>query len=503
MLMDEPLSVPPALRLPARLTLWLLAGAILTGWLALVALHLSDDYRVTHYQGVWLTVADAARQGRLYPPIFDGEHYAGTRYMPGPIVLNGFAAGLFDDPLVGVKLLAAVLMATLLALVIVVLRRCSCPWPVAVTLAATIVATDTGLQAGTSISGDLLPTVLQTGALAVALGGRERRHLAIAGVLAGFGMASKLTGVWGGAAVTTWLVMTRQRHTAALFAAVCVATASLSLGAVQVISNGGLSQHLLAFSLAGVHGGDSLLRGPNQVLYNLLGHAWSTVVLFPMAALGVLLPGRSRQISILHIALAYALLLLVITYADVGTGFNQLLDVVVLTALAVGDLAGRAASVARPEAAVLSLTVLVSVVWAGGLDLVRTVGLDVRAAVAVATSGRPVTRAAIAAAGIVKPQEEVLAEDPSIYVALRRQPVVMDPFMVMRLDRVRPQLVDPLIARISARRFDLVVLVVPLDDGSLDYWWNDFHYGPRVAAALRNSYRADGTLGRYFLYRPR
>ena len=502
-LMGEPQSLPPALRMPARLGLWLLAGAILIGWLALVLLHVSDDYRVTHNQGVWLTVADAARHGQLYPPIFDGEHYAGTRYMPGPILLNGFASGLFDDPLVGVKLLAAVLMATLLAIVILVLRRSSCPWPVAVALAATIVATDTGLQAGTSIGGDLLPAVLQTGALAVALSGREWRHLAIAGVLAGFGIASKLTGVWGFAAILTWLVMTRQRHAAALFAGVCVGTASLSVGAVQVMSHGGLSQHLLAFSVAGVHGAGSLLRGPNQVLYNLLGHAWSTVVLFPIAALGMLVPGRPRQLSLLHVALTYALLLLVIVYADVGTGFNQLLDVVVLTALAVGDLAGRATSVDRPEAAVLTSVVLVAVVWAGGLDLVRTVGFDLRGAVAAATSGRPGPRAAIAAAGIVKPQEEVLAEDPSIYVALRRQPVVMDPFMVMRLDRVRPQSVDPLIARISERRFDLVILVVSLDDRDLDYWWSDFHFGPRVAAALRDSYRADGTLGRYFLYRPR
>jgi hypothetical protein len=270
------------------------------------------------------------------------------------------------------------------------------------------------------------------------------------------------------------------------------------------MSNGGLSEHLLAFSLAGVQGSGSLLRGPNQVLYNLLGHAWGTVVLFPIAALGVLLPGRARHISIFHIALAYALLLLIVIYADVGTGFNQLLDVVVLSALAVGNLAGRAtASLNVPEAPVLLLAAVVSVIWAAALDLVRTVGFDVRAAVAAASTGGPATRAALAAAALVKPGEQVLAEDPAIYVALRRQPVVMDPFMVMRLERVRPQLVDPLIARISDRRFDLVVLVVELDDRSLDFWWNDFHYGPRVAAALRNSYRADGTLGRYFLYRPR
>ena len=504
MSMDEPLPLPPALRLPARLVLWLLAGGVLAGWLTLVVLHIGDDYRVTHNSGVWLAVADGARHGFLYPPIFDGEHYAGTRYMPLPILLNGVATGLFADPLVGVKLLAAGLMAVLLLIVIVVLRRSSCPWPLAIALAATIVATDTGLQAGTSIGGDLLPAVLQTGALAFAVFARNRRQLVMAGALAGLGLVSKLTGVWGGLAVITWLVMNRQWRAVALFSAVSIGTASLVLGTVQLMSNGGLSEHLLAFSLAGVQGSGSLLRGPNQVLYNLLGHAWGTVVLFPIAALGVLLPGRARHISIFHIALAYALLLLIVIYADVGTGFNQLLDVVVLSALAVGNLAGRAtASVNMPEAPVLLLAAFVSVIWAAALDLVRTVGFDVRAAVAAASTGGPASRAALAAAALVKPGEQVLAEDPAIYVALRRQPVVMDPFMVMRLERVRPQLVDPLIARISNRRFDLVVLVVQLDDRSLDFWWNDFHYGPRVAAALRNSYRADGTLGRYFLYRPR
>jgi len=97
----------------------------------------------------------------------------------------------------------------------------------------------------------------------------------------------------------------------------------------------------------------------------------------------------------------------------------------------------------------------------------------------------------------------VLAEDPSIYLPLHRQPVVMDPFMLLRLDRQHPEWVDPLIRRISERRFALVVLVVSLEDPTLDYWWNDFQFGPRVAAALRESYRPDGTLGRYFLYRPR
>jgi hypothetical protein len=75
--------------------------------------------------------------------------------------------------------------------------------------------------------------------------------------------------------------------------------------------------------------------------------------------------------------------------------------------------------------------------------------------------------------------------------------------MLLRLDRQHPDWVDPLIRRINDRRFALVVLVVPIENRTFDYWWNDFQFGPRVAAALRASYRADGTVGPYFLYRPR
>jgi hypothetical protein len=368
-------------------------------------------------------------------------------------------------------------------------------------LTAAVVATDTGLQAGTTIGGDLLPTLLQTAALAMVLRRRERSSVLIAGLLAGLAVASKLTGVWAFFAIATWLLVERRMRSAAIFAAACLGTAAVILGAVQVVTSGGLTAHLMAFSLAGVHGATSFFRGPNQVLYNLLGHAFGAVVLFPLAFVGAVLL-REWHFSLIHIALGYALILLIIVYGDVGTGPNQLLDVVVLTALAVGQLAGRIGSDADARtASIVVLVVAVSTIWAAGLDLVRTVGFDLRSAIGGLANRAPTTRSAVVVAGLVKPGDEVLAEDPAIYVALHRRPIVMDPFMVLRLERLHPQWVDSLITRIAERRFDLVVLVVPLENPAFDYWWTDFHFGPRVAAALRSSYRPDGTVGRYFLYR--
>jgi hypothetical protein len=483
--------------------LWTVASSIFVGWLTLAIVHVSDDYRVSHVQGVWIAAGEAARGGRLYPPLFDGEHYAGTRYMPLPILLNASASAIVGDPVIGGKLVAAGLMVLLLATIIWILKRSSCPLPLAFALAAVVVATDTGLQAATTIGGDLLSVVLQTAALALAARGRSPRQFALAGAMAGLAFASKLTGLWGAFAVITWLAIKQQWRPAAIFATATVATAAVTLGTVQLFTNGGLSEHMLAFTFAGVSGAGSIILGPNDLLYNLLGHATGAVVLFPLAAVSALLTGGWRHLSVFHVALIYVLLVLTVVHSDIGVGFNQLLDLVVLVVLAIGEWIGRLTTkVDLPAAPILALVVAVCVVWADGLDLVRTVVFDVRAAVAVVRHGSA-PRAALTVSRMVGPGDEVLAEDPSIYVPLHRQPVVMDPFMLLRLDRQHPQSVDPLIRRINERRFALVVLVVPVEDRQFDYWWNDFQFGPRVADALRQSYRPDGAVGRYFLYRPR
>jgi len=487
-----------------RVPLWIVAAGILFCWSALIVLHVGDDYRVGHNGGVWAALAETTRTDRLYPPIFDGEHYAGTRYMPLPILLNALASSIAGDPVIGGKALAALLMITVIALVIFILRRALCPWPIATALAAVVVATDAGLQASAGVNGDLLPVVLQVCALAVVIGGRrDRSAILIAGAFAGLAIASKITGVWAFLAIATWLVMQHRWRHAVIFSGAAAGGAALILGIIELRTGGGLSEHLLTFSLAGVQGAGSFLRGPNQLLFNLLGHASGTVVLIPLAVLGALLSRGWRQLPLIHVALTYSILLLFVVFADLGTGFNQLLDLVVLTALAAGHLAAPTATPDRRTQTVLIGVVTVAVIWAASLDLVRTVGVDLRSTIAARKAGAIPQRTADIVAGLVRPGERVMAEDPSIEIALGHRPVVLDPFMLARLDRVHPEQVDPLISWIDERRFDVIVLVVSLEDPAVEFWWNDFEYGPRVTAALRKSYRPDGLAGRYFVYRPR
>jgi hypothetical protein len=87
-------------------------------------------------------------------------------------------------------------------------------------------------------------------------------------------------------------------------------------------------------------------------------------------------------------------------------------------------------------------------------------------------------------------------------VSLGQAPVVLDPFILLRLGRDRPEAVQELIARIRSEEFELVVLVEPLEP--LDRpWWNELHFGSDVVDAIDRAYRFAGRVEGYYLYEPR
>src|SRR5439155_16601091 len=84
-----------------------LAGVVvLASWAALAWAHLQDRYQVNFVSGVNTALAYRLNQGDFYPPLYDGAHYGGTRYMPLPFALHAALARLTGDYLVSGKLLA-------------------------------------------------------------------------------------------------------------------------------------------------------------------------------------------------------------------------------------------------------------------------------------------------------------------------------------------------------------------------------------------------------------
>jgi hypothetical protein len=490
-----PLSPPPASR-------WLSAGLLVVGaavtaaWVLLAAVHVDDRYELDHVAGARMALARYLNDGILYPPLYDGTAYGGTRFMPLPIVLHAALARITGEYLVSGKVLACGTMLTLLGVTFVLLRRLRCPLPIAVGLLAAVLTTGTGLVAGLGLRADSLPLLLQLLAVAAVAGSRRPAAAVAAAALAALAFSAKLSAVWAPLAICVWLAAVDRRRLVWFLAAYGALVAGL-LAVLGALSDGRIFENVFGLSTAGVTGPGSLLRGPSALLRLLVEQATAAWALLPVAAAAAWLAIRQRQVSIYVISLACCLIVLLMVLADVGTGWNQLIDLVVLTVLVVGEFAGRS----RPEplAAAVPAVLAVILLWVNLSGLVVTVGPEVREAVTMLRGTRLYDPQPLS--GQATPATSLLSEDPYVPVSLGQRPVVLDPFMLRRLEDRDPAAVQRLVERIRAREFELVVLVVPLRPSD-QAWWRDMHFGTHVTRALADAYTEGGRVQGYYLYRP-
>src|SRR5262245_53752449 len=71
----------------------IVALTIVLVWAFIVIAHARDTYLLTHVSGNRMALARYLDEGVLYPPLYDGHNYGGTRIMPLSIVLHASAAG--------------------------------------------------------------------------------------------------------------------------------------------------------------------------------------------------------------------------------------------------------------------------------------------------------------------------------------------------------------------------------------------------------------------------
>ena len=97
------------------LTLIVTAALVFVAWLFLAAAHIDDRYQLDHVSGARMALAQSFDRGTLYPELYDGRTYGGTRFMPLPIVLHGLTARMTGEYLVAGKLLGYAATLGLLA----------------------------------------------------------------------------------------------------------------------------------------------------------------------------------------------------------------------------------------------------------------------------------------------------------------------------------------------------------------------------------------------------
>ncbi|HEX6207110.1 MAG TPA: hypothetical protein VF058_02015 [Actinomycetota bacterium] len=474
----------------------LLAALLVASWLFVAIHHVDDRFNVGWVEGTRIALVWEADAGHFYPPLYDGESFGGTRFMPIPILLHQGLAQLTGEYLASGKLLAYLTTLVLLTLTYRVMRRLRCPRPASFAITAGVLVTAPGLLAATTAQGDALAVAMQLGAVAiVAPRPRDPAATIAAGALCSFAVLSKVSAIWAPVALGAWLLAERRRLTLLLFVVSFVLLLSAQVLILQTLTEGRMLENLRTTLLAGVTGPAGILGSPLR-LVNLLGGIPLLWAVLPVAVIGGAIWG-SEDSRPFYLSLLTAFLVVLVVLADEGTVHNHLLDVTVLSLLFIGILFGRTTEVSPAVALVLGSLLLWSIGTSYLLELwpaTREAGIEVvRGIRSSRYDPRPLGR-------VIRPGESLLSEDPYVAVALDRPPVVLDAWTLLRLGRASSVPADSLARRIEAREFDWIVLVRPIED---EEWYSDVHFGTIVADAISGSYRIQRQASGYHVYVPR
>ncbi|HYZ78783.1 MAG TPA: hypothetical protein VE596_15570 [Gaiellaceae bacterium] len=441
-----------------------------------------------------MALARYVNEGLVYPPLYDGTVFGGTRFMPLQFVLHGGVARLTGEYLVSGKLLAYAAAALLLSLTFELARRLSRSTTIALGLVAAILVTPAGLLAATSIRGDALPVALQLGAVTLAIR-PSRRATTAAGLVSAVAILCKSSALWGPAAIVLWLSI-HERGRLPLFIGGFAGALGGGLALFESLSSGRMSENIIGLSSAGLDGPLSIVQdGSHKFVSYAERYANAMWLLIPLALVGLLIALVRRRPTVYHFCFLVALPLVIAELADTGVSWNHLIDIEVLTAILVAELCGSATE-GRPLA---EAVVLVTLIWGIGTAFQLQERHDVADA-ARALVGRSSKYEPRPLAEELEGSNAILSEDPYIPVSLNQDPIVLDPFMLLRTLRDHPQWSADLLRKIERHRFTSIVLVRRLDPA--DRWWRDYHFGSRVAKAVANNYRLERQTGRYWVYSP-
>jgi hypothetical protein len=467
--------------------------------------HLHDRYHLNFATGVYAALAARLNAGVLYPPLYDGAHYGGTRYMPLFFSLHAGLAHFTGEYIFSGKLIALALSAVLCVQLYSIVRGFGCGRGVSLALASLGLMTQSGYLVATSIRADLLAVVLQLGALQVARGGGSTPRVLGAGLLCTLAILAKFTAVWAPAAIFILYVVKRREHrrAGAIFLATWIGTLAVALLCLHWGTSGRMLASFRAGAVQNV-GLVGILKSPIALLARLGRAGAAEAFLIPLTILECVLAIGQRRFTIYHGALLLCLPILLVIFTDLGADFNHLLDLVVLAVPLAGSLWASLPSPDRAHVAVRA-GLAVAVCWVLFMCWTARLGNPVRDVVTAWTRHAKTSFPAKTLAGLTPDAAALLCEDPWIAVSRNQTPTVIDPYAVACMVRTHHRKYAELVKRVEAGAFDQVILRLhggdfdPSEEGE----WEQRTLGLPVIKAVRTRYEVQKQAEGYLIYTPR
>ncbi len=480
----QDISPPDALPRPLRWLLGLSSAVVLITFFAVAFYHRADSFLVNHVSGVWIGLAYHASQGVIYPEVYDGQLYGGSRYMPLYFLAHAGLASVTEEYLLSGKVLSFLGALACGIVLYQLLWTQRCPQTIALALVSLVAASVSGTFGSLTIRGDLWPVTWQLAALAL-VHRQVRGAYVFAGILCTLGVLTKITALWAPAAIL-WYTLLRDRKACMVFGLTWLASLGLALGILHVLTAGRMLASFGAFTEPMLI--TQLLKSPFRLIYYIAWTSTELVVLTPLVIMELYAARGAGRWSVFHTALLFCLPVMLVVFADRGTGFNHVIDLVVLAAVIVGMLwsSGKTAV----SQAVLTMGAI-TVLWGVGAAWTRSLANPTRdMARAIVTSGDDSPYPALPLASVLTEPGPMLCEDARVAIAHGQAPVVLDPYALPFLERNHPDWLAALLKRIERHEFQYIVLQYRLDlDPRVNDGWYDIIFGPTVSSAIRDHYR--------------
>lgn len=475
----------------------LLSGAVLATVVLLAVIHISDRMRADHVAGAWMALTQYAKDGVIYPPIFDGSHYAGTRWMPLALLYN-IAFTVFSDDLLFTGKLASLFGAILvLVLLYLLLITIKVQRAYALLLVAVVVVSEPMLTAiWAPFRGDSPALALQLLALlAVLRAPASARVSALVGVVAAVAFLTKFSAGWAPMAIGLFYLV-RARRLLPFFVVPYALVLLVGLPIFEWLSDGRMSENLFGVGV-GTLSLQELKGSPRRIFHALEFEGQPLLILLPFAVAELWRGLRGGRVHLLHLSLLGVGVVTWFVFTDVGAAANHLVDLACLVALLMGLAWRRAAHSTAPE-------------WVQGMLLTVTLGalvvgidLSLTNRIQELMRGGPTDYSASRYEDLATPQQRVLSEDPTVSVRLGQTPVVMDAFMWRRWSADHPLQSQALFERVQRHEFDRIVLLQNAELGLKNGWYVEMHFGEAFVKHVLQHYVLIKTVEGYWVYGPK
>jgi hypothetical protein len=459
--------------------------------LARLVLNFRNQFSLTHVEGAWLTCAYDFMHGVFYRPLYSSLGYGGTRYFPLYFVLTGISSKIFGSLETSGLMLSLVTVVLLCYGAYILLRRFNVNLLLSVAGVTAILAVATTQQALLGAKGDNLAAVLNFFGLVLCLKQKVSRiSLSLAALLFTLAFATKLTTVFGVAAVVLGWAFARRYKDAAQLALATACGCVLVLTAMYFGSDG----RVFAIFRACASGGGSIfytLQAPVHLLTKVMDvDPVFLLFLVPAAALG-LTSFKENLTDILPIYFVLVLLVSIVIFGSPGIGVNHLLDLQAAAVLVLVLSISRTPELSEAGTGILAVSLLIACVTTA-LDFHsdlhrRSFRADARQVVElIPADGRP-----------------ILAENAVVVLKSGKTPYLLDPFMFRILASTHPALAKEFWEKMTHQGFSAVILEYDPSSAEGKKWYTETHFGGEFLHDLDANYSLNATVGQMYVYTPK